>query len=145
MSLWISDSKSICLRSIVNTQSLIRGDIEKERVKWTDRKYPIQDNADAAHKDVKMYCDTNQLPALPFCGPHQKLRVARGLSKHYHLRFDPKLGHGICEIRCIPGACVACTSMLENPWIYGIPSKKQARYQPVTSCTYWPVLVSYNN
>ena len=23
--------------------------------------------------------------------------------------------------------------------------KKQARYQPVTNCTYWPVLGSYNN
>ena len=91
-----------------------------------------------------MYCDTNQLPALPFCGPHQKLRVARGLSKHYHLRFDQKLGHCICAIRRIPCACVGCTSMLYKPYISGIPSKKQARYQPVTNCTYWSVLVSYN-
>ena len=35
--------------------------------------------------------------------------------------------------------------MLDKPWIYGIPSKKQARYQPVTYFTYWPVLGSYNN
>ena len=28
---------------------------------------------------------------------------------------------------------------------YGITSKKQARYQPVTNCTYWPVLGSYKN
>ena len=66
--------------------------------KWTDRDYHVQYNADVSHKDVKMYCDTNQFPALPLCGPHPKPRGARGLSKHYHLLFDPKLGHGIYEI-----------------------------------------------
>ena len=35
--------------------------------------------------------------------------------------------------------------MMYKPCIYGIPSKKQARYQPVTNYTYWPVLGSYNN
>ena len=30
--------------------------------KCTDRKYHVQDNADVAHKYVKMYYDTNQLP-----------------------------------------------------------------------------------
>ena len=76
---------------------------------------------------------------------HRNPHGARGLSKHYHLRFYPKIGHGICEIRRIPCAYVACTSMLGQPWIYGIPSKKQVRYQPVTNCTYWKVLCSYNN
>ena len=75
---------------------------------------------------MKIYCDTNQLPALPFCGPHPKPRGARGLSKHYHLRFDPKLGHGMCAILCIMCACVAFTSMLDQPCIYGIPLKKHA-------------------
>ena len=59
--------------------------------------------------------------------------------------FYPKLGHGICVIRRIPFSCVGCTSMLDKPWISGIPSKKQARYQPVRNCTHWPVLGSYNN
>ena len=35
--------------------------------------------------------------------------------------------------------------MLYKPWIYGIPSEEQAHYQPVTNCTYWSVLGSYNN
>ena len=35
--------------------------------------------------------------------------------------------------------------MLYKPWIYGIPSTKHTRYQPITNCTYWPVLGSYNN
>ena len=92
-----------------------------------------------------MYCDTNEFLELPFWGPHPKPHAARGLSKHYHLRFDPKLGHDIFAIRRIPCACVGCASMLDIPWISGIPSNKKARYQPVTNFTYCPVLGSYNN
>ena len=92
-----------------------------------------------------MYCDKTQFPELPFCGPHTNLHGAKGLSKHYHLRFYPKLGHGICAIRRITCTCVGCTSMMEKPWIYGSPSKKQAQYKPVTNCNYWSVLGSYNN
>ena len=92
-----------------------------------------------------MYCDTNQFPKLTFCGSNPKPHIARGLSKHYHLRFDPKLGHGICEIFRILCACIACTPILEKPRISGIQSTKQARYQPVTNCTYCPVLGTYKN
>ena len=35
--------------------------------------------------------------------------------------------------------------MLDKPWNSGVPSKKQARYQPITNCTHCPVLGSYNN
>ena len=62
------------------------------------------------------------------------------MSNHFHLRFDPKLAMGECAIRRIPCACVACTSMLNKPWISGIPSDKQERYKPVTKCTYLQVL-----
>ena len=68
-----------------------------------------------------MYCNTNKFPELPFCGPHSKPHGARGISKNYHLRFDPEIGNGVCVIRRIPCDCVACTSMLDKPWIYGIP------------------------
>ena len=105
--------------------------------KGTEIKYHVQYNADVELKDVKMYCNTNQFPKLPFCGPHSKSHGARGLGKHYHLRFDPKLGISNCAIHCIPCACVACKSMLDKPWISGIPSEKQERYQQVTKCTYW--------
>ena len=66
--------------------------------KWTDRQYHVQDNYDVSHKYVRMYCNTNQLTALPFCGANSKPHGARGISKHYHLRFDPKLGNGVCAI-----------------------------------------------
>ena len=92
-----------------------------------------------------MYFDTNQFPSLAFCGPHPKPHGERESSKHYYLSFDLKLGRGICAILRIPCACVGCTSMLDKNWIYGITPKKQARYQPVTTCIYWPVLGSYNN
>ena len=110
-----------------------------------DREYHVQGNADVSHKYVRIYCDTNQFPSLPFCGPHPNPHGARGLIKNYHLRFDTKLGHVICEILRIPCACVACTSILGQPWISGIPSKNQSRCQHVIDCTYWPVLGSYNN
>ena len=113
--------------------------------KWTYSQYHVQDNAAVEHQDVRMYCNTGQLPELSFCGPHFKLHGAKGLSKNYHLRFDPKLGMGICEIRHISCDCVACTSMLDKPWISGTPPNKQERYKPVTECTYCPVLGSFNS
>ena len=111
--------------------------------KKTDREYYFQDNDDVAQKDVKIYCDTNQFPTLPFCGQHPKPHGVRGLSQHTNLRFDPKLGHGICAICLIPCACDAFTLMLDQPWISGIPLKK-AHYQHVIGCTYWPFLGTYN-
>ena len=98
--------------------------------KWTKGQYHVQDNADVAQKYVRMYCNKNQFPALPFCGSHSKPHVARGLSNNYHLSFDTKLGNGICAILSIPCACVACSSILDKYWIYGIPSDKQERYKP---------------
>ena len=62
-----------------------------------------------------MYCETNQFPEFPFCGPYPKPHGSRGLSNHYNLRYDLKLGHVICEICRIPCACVACTSMPDKP------------------------------
>ena len=83
--------------------------------KWTYRQSHVQDNDDVLHQYVKMYCNTNQYPEFPFCGPHSKSHGAGELSKHYHLSFDTKLGNGVCEICCIPRACVACTSMIDKP------------------------------
>ena len=94
--------------------------------KCIEIEYHLQDNADVAQKYVKMYCDTNQIPALPFCCPHPKTHGARGFSKHSNIHFGPKLGHCICATRRIPCACVRCASMWDEPWIYGITSKRQA-------------------
>ena len=80
-------------------------------------------------------------PSAPYIKPHG----ARGLSNNYHFLFDPKVGNGVCAIRRIPCACVVCTSMLDKPWVYGIPSDEQERYKNVTKCNYWPLLVSFNN
>ena len=91
-------------------------------IKWTDIQYHVKDNADVAHQYVIMYCNTNKSPELSFFGPHSKPHGTRGSSKHYHLRFDPKIGMGICAIHRIPCACVACTPIIDKPWISGIPS-----------------------
>ena len=92
---------------------------------WIDRQYHIQNNDAVSHKDVKMYCNTNQLPELTFCGQHSKSLGERVLIMHYHLRFYSKLGNGVCEIRRTSCACAACKSVLDRPWIYGIPPDKQ--------------------
>ena len=113
--------------------------------KFTYRQYHVQDNSDVELKDVRMYCNTNQFPELSFSGPHYKPHGTGGLSKHYHFRFDPKLGNGVDAICCISCVFVACTSILDKPWIYGIPSYKKERYKPVTECTYWPALGSFKN
>ena len=84
-------------------------------IKWIDREYHVQDNADVEHKYMKMYCKKSQLPELSFCCPHSKPHVTRGLDKHSCLRFDPELGMGLCAIRRIPCACVACKSMIDKP------------------------------
>ena len=104
--------------------------------KWIERKYHVQDNAAVELKDMKMYCNTNQLPASPFCGPHSKPHCTRGLSKHYHLRFDPKLGMEVCAICRITCEYFACTSMLDKPYISCISSYKKDIYKPVSKCTY---------
>ena len=63
MLVWPKNSKKICLRKIVNMESLIRENTEKYPVKkYTDREYHVQDNADVAQKYVKIYCDNNQFP-----------------------------------------------------------------------------------
>ena len=51
----------------------------------------------------------------------------------------------ICAVCRIPCACVAFTSMLDKTWISGIPLDEQERYKPVTKCTHWPALGSFNN
>ena len=63
--------------------------------KWIEKKYSVQGNATLELKYVKMYCNTNQPPKLSFSRSHSKPHGARGLSKNYHLSFDPKLGMGV--------------------------------------------------
>ena len=45
------------------------------KIKCTDKEYHVQDNADVAHKYVKIYCDTNQFPALSFSVPYTKPHI----------------------------------------------------------------------
>ena len=109
--------------------SLIR--VDKKRAikrKWIDREYHVQDNTDVEQKRVKIICNTNQFPVLPFCVSHPKRHGSRGLIKHYHLRFDPKIGYGVFEICRIQCDFVLCISMFDQLCIYDISSKKQECY-----------------
>ena len=53
--------------------------------KCKEKEYNVQEDDDVAHKYVKMFCNANQFPSLPFFGPHIKPNGVRGLSKHYHM------------------------------------------------------------
>ena len=96
----------------------------------------------------KFRCRTASLSVPLTCtssyGP-APLIPSRGLGKHYHMRFDPKLGYGTYGICCIPCDCTFFTSILDKPWILVLPEQQQPHYQPVQYCTYWPVLGSFNN
>ena len=67
-----------------------------------------------------MPCDSTQFPALQFFVPRENPHGIWGLSKHYHLRLEPKLGNGKCAIIRIHCACNAQTKMLDNPWEIGV-------------------------
>ena len=86
---------------------------------------------------------TNQFSSLPFCGPHTKPHGVRGLSKHYHMIFDKKLGHEIWAIILLPCAYAKCTSMIYKTWIHSLTPQQQLRYQPVIDFAYWPLLWSF--
>ena len=92
-----------------------------------------------------MFSDKTQFPPLPFGGPHTKPHSVRGLINNYHMLFDPKLGLGTCSIRKMHCACVECMPIIDKKWVHGFPPSQQTGYQPLTECTYWPVLGSFNN
>ena len=83
--------------------------------KCTEREYHIEDSKDVSQISVKISCATTHLPALSFCGLHAKPNGVIGLSKHDHLRLDPKLGHGKCSIKLVLCAFIAFTTMLDKP------------------------------
>ena len=87
----------------------------------------------------------NQLPSFIFCGLHTKQHGVRGLSKNYHMLFDPKIGGVTCEIRQIQFVCAEFTHMLDKPQIPGLIPKEQPRYLHVADCSYWKVLGSFNS
>ena len=92
-----------------------------------------------------MYCPTNQFTKFQVLRPHNKTHGLRGLGNYYHMRFDPKLGHVTCAIRCIPCDFTLCTPFLDQPYIPGMTSWQQPSYPYVKDCTYWHVLGYFNN
>ena len=102
--------------------------------------YHVQKDADVTHKDVNIFCNTNQFPSFPFCCPHTKPHGVIGFSKHYNIQFDPKQGHGICEILQITCSCVEFKSMSYTPWNPSFTPQQQRHYQPVIYLAYWQVV-----
>ena len=82
-----------------------------------------------------MYCATKQFTELQFPEPHKKQHGVSELGKHYHIRFDIKIGR----------ACTSCACIMDQPWVPVFPAQQQPCYQPIKYCTYWPVLGYFNN
>ena len=62
--------------------------------------------------------------------------------KHfYHIRCDPDLGEGLCDMRRIPCACYGCVEQLSKPWSPKLGKTQQPRYviEPET-CKYSSIL-----
>ena len=118
---------------------------QSSKNKWTECEYHVQDRKYLQQKPVKMSCASTQFQVFSFCGPHEKHHGVIRSSKDYHLRLEPKLGNGKCAIRRITCACIACTNMLDKPWVIVSDPTRQPRYQPVEDCTYWPVIGSFGN
>ena len=81
----------------------------------------MQHNKYVENQDVIIHCITNQFTELKFLGENKKPHYVLGLGKHYHVRFYPKLGHGIYAINCIPCDCTVCTSIINQTSIPGFP------------------------
>ena len=92
-----------------------------------------------------MFCNKNQFLSFTFFGLHIKPHGVRALSKHYHMWFYTKIGHGKCAILHIPFDYVKCTPILDKLWILVIPPPQQPCYQLVIDCTYSPLLDSFHN
>ena len=49
--------------------------------------------------------------------------------KHfYHIRCDPDLGEGFCDMQSIPCACSGCVEQLSKPWLSNLGKNQQPRY-----------------
>ena len=97
----------------------------EQKQKWVQQEYHIQDKLDVQHTGVNMGLKQDMFPELPFANVRPKPHGVRGLTKHYHVRLDPKLGQGKCAIRRIPCCCKPCTDQLDKAWQPGVPDKQQ--------------------
>ena len=115
--------------------------------KWIERNYHVQDNASVELKDVKIIVTQINSQHYPSVVHITNLMAQWGMGKNYHLRFDPKLGMGVCAIRCIPCTCVACTKMMDKPCIFGIPCHQVhllASIRIFQQLEHYPIVIKVN-
>ena len=84
--------------------------------KCTYRQHYVQDNAGVAHKYVRIYCNTNKFPALPFCVPNSKPHGRNGFidqgkykfffveskstDRQYHVQDNSDVAHKDVRMYC---------------------------------------------
>ena len=67
------------------------------------------------------------------------------MSKHYHMIFDPKLGHDNYAMCRIIYVYAECTYMIDTLWAHCLSPQQHPHDQPVTNCNYWLVIGSFNH
>ena len=66
--------------------------------------------------------------------------------KHfYHIRCDPDLCKGLCDMRRITCACTGCVEQLSNTWLPNRDKNQQPCYAiEHETCKYSSILHGYN-
>ena len=67
------------------------------------------------------------------------------MKHYYHIRWNPDLDEGLCDMRQIPCACTVRAEQLSKPWSHNLDKTLQPRYviEPET-CKYSSILRGYN-
>ena len=63
-----------------------------------------------------MTWDYWKFPRHPVAAEKFETRGTNTILFHYHYRFDPKLGKGVCVIFQIPCACTAYVAQIHKYW-----------------------------
>ena len=79
--------------------------------------------SDSDHRVIKMIWKNKLFPSINSINGKTFPYASKGILRHYHHRYHPKLGLGIVSIRRIPCGCHACTAILSLFW--DTKSKKQ--------------------
>ena len=118
----------------------------QSQFKYQSRLYNVQRNPNIDHRGIKMIRNNKLFPSLNVINGKTFSYASKGILRHYHYWYDPKLVPGIVAIRRISCSCHACTDILS---LSCDPKTKEAVNQPiygkVYNCKYSQILGCHNN
>ena len=118
----------------------------KSQFKYQPRIYNVQRNSDVDHRGMKMICNNKLFPSLNVINGKIFPYASKGILRHYHYRYDPKLSPGIVAIIIITCSCHAFTYILSIFWGYKTKEEvNQPRYGKVYNCKYYQIIGCHND